>query len=258
MQNAKYKAKCKMIAWIWMKFRSKSDDFDFRYFILILDFCILISLNRTIFMAMKIGIGKICALALLICGHLFADDCYMDRKMWLVVRVGKKGKVFETMRQWLADGNNRNMLADSDTRWFARSADGILTDAALLDTAGQTDLAQKLALERASAKRRSTLQLIIGLPLGLGMIGGSAYWGSKTWDKETPSTIDLAGAIVLGTAGLGVVIGVISSYIHHHSAPEPNEHQIALTQAADIVDRYNEAIYRKCHSGSSAESPSGR
>ena len=178
-------------------------------------------------------------------GIIFADDYYEAHKIWLVLHIDGKGYVFETKQDWLSDGGTLSQLSAPNIRWFARSEDGILTDAALLDTTGQKSLAEKLRLQRSKARKRSSIQLAIGLPLGLAMMGGSAYYGYHTWDKETPSTIDMAGSIVLGIAGLGVVIEVISGYIHHHSEPDPNEHTISSTQATDIVDRYNSALKRK-------------
>jgi len=201
---------------------------------------------------------RIIPFAFFLIAYAIADDCYDPQKVWLVVRIQDKGKVFETNDQWRKDGSSLADLTNKDARWFARNEDGMLTDDVLLDSTGQTELAQKLALERLSDKKRSTIQLIIGLPLGLAMIGGGAYWGTKVWEKETPSTYEMAGSVIIGTAGLGIVIGVISSYIGNHKAPDPNEHTISLKQAADIADRYNTALHRKCYSGSNAPIPSGR
>ncbi len=191
-------------------------------------------------------------------GILFADDCYDSQKIWLVVRNDKKANIFETKKNWLVDGNNLSSLSRGDAKWFARNDSSLLTDDAILKIAGQTILGQQLAQERESSKRKSSIQLAIGLPLGSGLLGGSAYWGSTIWDNETPSTIDLAGSLVLGVAGLGIVIGVISSYVSHHKPPDPKKHSISLKQASDIIDKYNEALRRKCHSESSELNPSGR
>jgi len=191
-------------------------------------------------------------------GIIFADDCYESHKIRLVLHINSSGYTFETKQDWLKDGNTLSQLATPGIRWFARSKDGVLTDAALLDTAGQKSLAQKLNLDISKAKTRSSIQLAIGLPIGLAMMGGGAYYGYHTWDKEVPSTIDMAGSVVLGIAGLGVVIEVISGYIHHHSEPEPNEHTISSSQAIDITDRYNSALKRKCHSFKKDEMPIGK
>ncbi len=191
-------------------------------------------------------------------GILFADNCYDSQKIWLVVRIDKKANIFETNKNWVADGNNLSLLSRKDSKWFARNDSSLITDDVLLKITGQKMFGEKLAQERESAKRRSSVQLAIGLPLGLGLLGGCAYWGSTIWDRETPSTIDLAGSLVLGIAGIGIVIGTISSYVAHHRAPDPKKHQISLKQASDIIDKYNEALQRKCQSSNSELSPSGR
>lgn len=177
----------------------------------------------------------------------FPNDCYDSKKIWLVVRIDGVGKIFETNDDWLASGGNIGDFSRKDARWFARNRDSILTDDALLNSVGQTALAQKLVQRRQSAKKRSSIQLAVGLPIGVGMVGGCAYWGSKIWEKDTPSTVDLAGAFVLGVSGIGIIIGVISSYLHNHRKPDPNLHEISLKQAAEAVDRYNNALLRKCH-----------
>ena len=192
---------------------------------------------------------KISAIIVLMFLSLWADDCYDFEKIWLVVRIENKANVFETKTNWMMEGNNLDLLARRDAKWFARNDSSLLTDDALLEITGQKILAEKLASQRVLARRRSSVQLAIGLPLGLGLMGGSIYWGMKIWDMETPSTIDLAGSVVLGVAGLGIVIGTISNYIAQHKPPDPKKHTISLKQASDIVDKYNEALKRKCKAG---------
>ncbi len=182
----------------------------------------------------------------LLFGVSLSSECYERQKVWLILRVDGKGKVFERRDLWILDGNSTDELSRRDVRWFARHYDGLLTDDSLLQVVGQVELARRIRQMRESAARRSTVQLVIGLPLGLGMVGGCVYWGTRIWGQETPSTIDLAGAIVLGTAGIGVLVGVVSAYIRHHSKPSPTEHEISLKQASDIVDRYNSALKRQC------------
>jgi len=189
---------------------------------------------------------------------VLGDDCYDSQKIWLVIRTGSTAGLFETKSAWALDGGTLEELIANKSRWFARNKEGFLIDEAMLDIAGQNDLAQQLSIERQKARSGSTTRLILGLPFGIGLIGGSAYWAMKAWDKETPSTIDLAGSLCLGIAGVGILVGVISSFRKHHGEPDPNEHQILLSQAVDVVDRYNNSLKRKCQSNNSNGTQQGK
>ena len=191
---------------------------------------------------------------LIVCAtSLFASDaCYDDKKLWLVVRDGKTAERFETRADW---AKSRAAVIDftrKDLRWFASDKSGAISDEVFLEKTGQVELAKKLSLERAADKRRSSYQLIFGIPLSAIMIGGGTYWGLSVWEKTDPSTLDMAGSIVIATAGIGVFVGVISSYVRNHRAQNPADHTISLAQAADIVERHNSALLRKCSSQSPA------
>ncbi len=195
---------------------------------------------------------------LLLCGGLLAGECYDAQKIWLVVRVGGKADVFETKSGWVRSGHSIGDFARDDVTWFARNAEGVLTDDELLALVGQDDLARRLAAERQSLRRRSTIQLVVGVPLGAAMMVGSIWWGRRIWSTEVPSTVDIAGAVVMGTAGIGVIIGALSSYIRHHSPPKPNQHEISIKQAVELVDRHNTALMYRCQSVKSGDMPNGR
>ncbi len=178
---------------------------------------------------------------------LFASEtCYDAKKLWLVVRDKKTAERFETRADWAKSRAGALDFTKKDLRWFASDKSGALADETFLEKAGQTELAKKLSLGRAADKRRSTYQLVFGIPLSIVMVGGGTYWGLSAWQKTDPSTLDMAGSIVIATAGIGVFVGVISSYVRNHRTQNPAEHTISLAQAADIVERHNNALRRKC------------
>ena len=189
---------------------------------------------------------RIQSILLVLVGLVLANDCYESQKVWLVIRSGGRARIFETKADWLKSGNGLEQLYGEDLRWFARNKSGVLPDWELMRIVGFEQLGQELHSRFERSRRTSTIQLIIGVPLGLVMLGGSAYWGYETWQKQTPSTIDMAGSIVLGFGGLGVFLSSISNYRKYHRPPEITQHFISVRQAVDVVDRYNTSLLHRC------------
>ena len=187
----------------------------------------------------------------IVCLGLFANlllgnECYDSQKIWLVLRIGGRARIFETKADWVFSGGELSELYSDSIRWFARNSEGVLHDWELMNAVGLTDVGEKLRLHQEHSRKLSTVGLIVGVPLGLAMLGGSVAWGYDIWQREKPSTIDVAGAVVLGFGGLGVFLASISNYKRYHKPPDIAEHQISAHQAVDLVDRYNTSLKIKC------------
>ncbi len=190
--------------------------------------------------------SKVGIVIFLLVGLSAGGDCYDSQKLWLVIRSGGHAEIFETKKEWVERGGKLEQLYAPDLRWFARNSDTVLADWQLLEAAGLTRLARDLREKQERWRRRSTIQLILGVPLGLAMLGGGIYWGRDLWQREKPSTVDMAGSVVLSFAGLGVILSSISEYKKHHSPPDITQHYISIRQAVDIVDKYNTSLKLKC------------
>jgi len=172
-------------------------------------------------------------------------QCYKEKMVDGILRIGNRGYVFETYEKWGEDGNDRDLL-NRDFRWAFRDGSGnILDDTEFLAKVGQEDAAERMAEYYRSRKRTGNLRLIIGTPLGLAMTAAGAYWMKLNFDETEPSTLDQAGAVVLGVTGIGVTTTALISFFTTRSI-DPYDHEITRRQALDMIDRHNNASASRC------------
>jgi hypothetical protein len=178
---------------------------------------------------------------------LFADSlsCYKENMVDAILRIEKRGYVFETFLKWGQEGNNRDLLNHKFT-WAYRDGNGhILNDAEFLDKIGQEQAAQRMRDLYQDRKRTGNLRMFIGTPLGIAMTTIGVLWLDHNFQLENPSTMDQAGAVVLGVSGIGVSVGSLISYFTTRNI-DPYDHEITRLQTLDMIDRHNNAVVSRC------------
>lgn len=174
-----------------------------------------------------------------------ADDCYLSSRIWIVIKHKSGGGVFETYKDWQENKRGKIYFTETDIIWCARQQSGLLTDWQIFEKLGQNELAGKIKQDWQNRGHISTWRFILGLPLGIGMMAGSAMWGNKLYRQESPGVIEVGGAIVLGIAGLGISLTSTSDFISTRKTPY-YRHFVSLMQVAEAVDRYNTTLKQKC------------
>ncbi len=186
-------------------------------------------------------------LLMLAVSALVADSlsCYKESMVSAILRIDKRGYVFENYAKWGEEGNDRDLL-NKNFSWAYRDGNqSILNDAEFLDRLGQEAAAEKMRELYHDRKSKGNLRMFIGVPLGIAMSVAGVLWFDHNMDIEEPSTLDQAGSVVLGITGVGVSIGSIISFITTRSV-DPYDHEITRRQTLEMIDRHNNALASRC------------
>jgi len=176
-----------------------------------------------------------------------SNKCYDAEKIQLILRFSnsKKALPFSTYDEWVSIGQDPATLNNKFT-WFIRTGAGKqLDDAELLDYLGREKDAEKMREHYDSAKKKATGQFILGLPLGLGMLGGGAWWLNRSLDVKDPPPYEKAGAILMIAGGIGISAGVILHFIRSRKRA-PTDHELTALQSLEMADRYNRTLLLNC------------
>jgi len=181
-------------------------------------------------------------------GMALAEDsltCYKNSMVDAILRIDDRGYVFENYAKWADEGNDRDLL-NRNFKWAVRDGyNVILNDAEFLEKVGQEKAAERMREVYRKDRNRGTLRMYVGLPLGLAMSATGIYWLKHNMDIEDPSTLDQAGAVVIGVTGIGVSIGSIISFITTRKI-DPYDHEMTRRQTLDMIERHNNASSSRC------------
>ncbi|MGC9314079.1 MAG: hypothetical protein ACP5G4_00460, partial [bacterium] len=143
-------------------------------------------------------------LFLLISGSVISADsldCYRESKVDAILRIDKRGYVFETFYGWGEEGHDRDLL-NRKFKWAYRDGNAVLlNDAEFLEKLGQEKAAEKMRNLYQDRKKKGNLRMFVGVPLGIAMSTIGVIWLDKNFAMQDPSTLDQAGAVVLGVTG---------------------------------------------------------
>lgn len=187
-------------------------------------------------------------LFLLISGSVISADsldCFRESMVDAILRIDKRGYVFETFYGWGEEGHDRDLL-NRKFKWAYRDGNAVLlNDAEFLEKLGQEKAAEKMRLLYQDTKKKGNLRMFIGFPLGVAMSAIGVIWLDHNFSIQDPSTLDQAGAVVLGVTGVGVSIGSVISYITTRNV-DPYDHEITRRQTLEMIDRHNTAVKTRC------------
>lgn len=185
---------------------------------------------------------------LALCGTaLIADSlsCYEESMVDAILRIDKRGYVFENYDKWADEDHSRDLL-NKKFSWAYRDGNGdILNDAEFLDKLGQEKAAEKMRELYRDRRHKGNMRMYIGVPLGIAMSVVGVMWLDQNLNTDDPSVLDQSGAVVLGITGVGVSVGGLISYLNTRSV-DPYEHEITQRQSIDMINRHNNALASRC------------
>jgi len=194
-------------------------------------------------------------LFLVAAGALISADsleCYRESKVDAILRIDRRGYVFETFYGWGEEGYDRDLL-NHKFKWAYRDGNGVLlNDAEFLEKLGQEKAAEKMRMLYQDTKKKGNLRMFIGVPFGIAMSTLGVLWMDHNFSISDPSTLDQAGSIVVGITGVGVSIGSLISFFTTRNA-DPYDHEITRRQTLDMIDRHNTAVEARCQAKEARE-----
>ncbi|GEM_PF-2149688 len=194
---------------------------------------------------MKFSFVMLLLLPVVVLAQSAAMECYRSAMADAIIKTKDRAMVFETYEKWETEGNSPDIL-DGKFKWAFRDGNGaLLNDAELLTKIGQEEAAERMREIYRVRKNQGNVRLFVGVPLGIAMVAVGALWFDGNFTDKEPSTLDQAGALVLGISGVGVTSSATLSFISTRKI-DPYKHDVTSKQSLDVLDRHNTATALKC------------
>ena len=187
-------------------------------------------------------------LLLMFAGLIWAQgNCYRSKRLEVAVRGGdERVKLFTTFDEWAQSGEDTASLSKAK-HWYVRDSKGFISDEELLRRVGFDKQADKMHKELVSRRSRSTVGLIVGVPLGIALAAGGGVYMKKSLDKEPQSTLEVGTGGVALAGGIGIVYASIAHFFSVRR-DDPNKHELTLPQVLDMISRQNTVLKARCAS----------